>query len=184
MKLSETLKPALAVVGIAALAGVRPVGIAPLRRTAFLLEEPGGVSAAAWPAVIDADERFYFKPESGRILVSPADETPSPPCDAWPDDLDIAECVERLQAAADIPVPRILRSWAGLRSFAADRTPVIGYDREVEGFFWLAGQGGYGVQTSPAAARVATALALGEAAPPELQALGLTEAQLAPARLR
>lgn len=170
--------------GVAGLAGARSVGITPLRRTAFLLEEPEGVNAAAWPAIIDAEERFYFKPESGRILVSPADETPSPPCDAWPDDLDIAECVERLQAAANIPVRRILRSWAGLRSFAADRTPVIGYDGEVEGFFWLAGQGGYGVQTSPAAARAAAALALGEALPSDVLNLGLTAAQLAPGRLR
>ncbi len=170
--------------GVAALAGVRPVGVMPMRRTAFLLEEPEGVASAAWPAVIDADERFYFKPESGRILVSPADETPSPPCDAWPDDLDIAECVERLQTAVRIPVRRILRSWAGLRSFAVDRTPVIGYDDEMEGFFWLAGQGGYGMQTAPAAARVAAALALGEPLPADVQDLGLKQDQLAPGRLR
>ena len=170
--------------GVARLAGVPCVDLRPLRRTAFLLETPEGVEAAAWPAMIEADEAFYFKPESGRILVSPCDETPSAPCDAWPEDLTIAECVERLQDSADIPVRRILRSWAGLRSFVADRTPVIGYEPGVEGFFWLAGQGGYGVQTAPAAGRVAAALALGEALPTDVQALGLAAEQMSPARFR
>ena len=169
---------------VAAMAAVAPVGLQPLKRTAFLVDEPAGVSARDWPAVIDTDEAFYFKPESGRILVSPADETPSEPCDAWPEDLDIAECVERLQAAADIPVRRIVRSWAGLRSFVADRAPVIGYDPLEPGFFWLAGQGGYGVQTSPAAGRVAAALALGEAMPADVDSLGLWASSLSPARLR
>jgi D-arginine dehydrogenase len=169
---------------VAALAGAPVVGLSPLKRTAFLLDEPQGVSARDWPAMIEAEEAFYFKPESGKILVSPCDETPSPPCDAWPEDLDIAACVERLQAAADIPVRRIVRSWAGLRSFVADRTPVIGFDPAADGFFWLAGQGGYGVQTAPAAGRVAAALALGEALPADVADLGLREAQLSPGRFR
>jgi D-arginine dehydrogenase len=169
---------------VAEMAGIRGVGLRPLKRTAFLLEEPEGVAARDWPTVIEADESFYFKPESGRILVSPCDETPSPPCDAWPDDMDIAECVERLQAAAAIPVRRIIRSWAGLRSFVADRTPVIGYDTVAPGFFWLAGQGGYGVQTAPAAAQLAAALALGRPIPPDIARLGLHADQLSPARLR
>jgi D-arginine dehydrogenase len=163
---------------VAAMAGVAPVDLRPLKRTAFLLDEPDGVAARDWPAMIEADEAFYFKPESGKILVSPCDETPSAPCDAWPEDLDIAECVERLQAAARIPVRRIVRSWAGLRSFVADRTPVIGFDPEAEGFFWLAGQGGYGVQTAPAAGRVAAALAMGEDLPADVGALGLGPGQL------
>ncbi len=169
---------------VAQMAGVARVGLAPLKRTAFLLDEPDGVSARAWPAMIEADEAFYFKPESGKILVSPCDETPSPPLDAWPEDLTIAECVERLQDRADIPVRRIVRSWAGLRSFVADRTPVIGYEPAAEGFFWVAGQGGYGVQTAPAAGRAAAALALGEDLPEDLRALGLREEQLSPARFR
>ena len=169
---------------VAEMAGVAGVGLMPLKRTAFLLDEPDGVSARAWPAMIEADEAFYFKPESGKILVSPCDETPSPPLDAWPEDLTIAECVERLQERADIPVRRIVRSWAGLRSFVADRTPVIGYEPTANGFFWLAGQGGYGVQTAPAAGRVAAALALGEGLPEDVRALGLREEQLSPGRFR
>jgi len=135
-----------------------------------------------WPAVIDADELFYFKPEAGKILASPADETPSDPCDAWPDDMDVAICVDRVQQAADIPVRRIGRSWAGLRTFAPDRTPVFGYDARAEGFFWLAGQGGYGVQTAPAAARLAAALALCRPAPDDVLAFGVEPETLSPAR--
>jgi D-arginine dehydrogenase len=167
---------------VAGLAGARPVGLAPLRRTAFIIAPPDGADVTGWPSVIDADENFYFKPDAGRLLVSPADETPSAPCDAWPEDLTIAECVERMQEAADIPVRRILRSWAGLRTFAPDRSPVIGYDPDVEGFFWLAGQGGYGVQSSAGAARTAASLALGEDVPADVAALGLTAAQISPAR--
>jgi D-arginine dehydrogenase len=169
---------------LAALAGVAPVGLRPLKRTAFLLDPPPGADIRAWPAAIAADEAFYFKPESGMILVSPCDETPSEPCDAWADDMDIAECVERLQESADIPVRRIGRSWAGLRSFVADRTPVIGYEPTAEGFFWLAGQGGYGVQTAPAAGAAAAALALGEDIGDDVKGLGLTAAHLSPARFR
>jgi D-arginine dehydrogenase len=169
---------------LAGLAGAPGVGLSPLRRTAFIIEAPPGLDTAAWPSVIDVDENFYFKPEAGRILVSPADETPSEPMDAWADDMTIAECVERMQAAADLPVRRILRAWAGLRTFAADRSPVIGYDPHVEGFFWLAGQGGYGVQSSPAAGRTAAALALREDLPADVRALGLTMGQISPARLR
>jgi D-arginine dehydrogenase len=169
---------------VARLAGVRPVGLEPRRRTALILEAPEGVSPGAWPMVIDADEHFYFKPEAGRILASPADETPSEPCDAQPEEWDIAVCVDRVQQAADLPVRRVLRSWAGLRSFVADRSPVIGFDDAAPGFFWLAGQGGYGVQTAPAAGRVAAALALGHDLPDDIVRLGVTAAMLAPARLR
>jgi D-arginine dehydrogenase len=169
---------------IAALAGAAPVGLQPMRRTALIVEAPPGAEIRDWPAVMDVDEQFYFKPEAGRILASPADETPSDPCDAWADDMDVAICVERLQAAADIPVRRIVRSWAGLRSFVADRSPVIGFDPGVPGFFWLAGQGGYGVQTAPAAARAAGALARSEPLPADIAAEGLSAQDLSPARLR
>lgn len=167
---------------VATLAGVSPIGFKPLRRTAVILDEPPGVSGRAWPAVIDADEKFYFKPESGKLLASPADETPSEPCDAWPDDMDIAICVDRVQQAADIPVRRIGRAWAGLRTFSPDRAPVFGYDARIETFFWLAGQGGYGVQTAPAAARFAAALALRRRIPEDIRAFGIDEETLSPAR--
>ena len=169
---------------IAALAGVAPVGLQPMRRTAVIVEAPDGIDVRAWPMVIDADEDFYFKPDAGRLLASPADETPSEPCDAWADDMDVAVCIDRIQTAADIPVHRVVRSWAGLRSFVADRSPVIGFDDVVPGFFWLAGQGGYGVQTAPAAARAAAALARQEALPADIAAQGVTTESLSPARLR
>lgn len=169
---------------IAALAGARPIGLQPLRRTAVIVEAPSGLDVRGWPAVIDVDEQFYFKPEAGRILASPADETPSDPCDAWAEELDVAICIDRMQAAADLPVRRIVRSWAGLRSFVADRSPVIGFDPEVSGFFWLAGQGGYGVQTAPAAARAAAGLARGQALPADIAANGVTAQALSPGRLR
>jgi D-arginine dehydrogenase len=168
---------------IAELAGAARVGLQPLRRTALIVDAPPGADIRSWPAVIDVDEQFYFKPDAGRILASPADETPSEPCDAWADEMDVAICVERMQAAADIPVRRIVRSWAGLRSFVADRSPAVGFDPAVPGFFWLAGQGGYGVQTAPAAARAAAALARGEPLPPDIAAEGVSAASLSPSRL-
>ena len=169
---------------IAGLAGVAPIGLQPMRRTAVIVDAPPATEVRAWPAVIDVDEQFYFKPEAGRILASPADETPSEPCDAWADDMDVAVCIDRIQCAANIPVRRVVRSWAGLRSFVADRSPVIGFDDKVPGFFWLAGQGGYGVQTAPAAARTAAALALGEALPADVAANDVRAENLSPARLR
>jgi D-arginine dehydrogenase len=167
---------------IATLAGVRPAGLQPLRRTAVIVEAPTGVEVRGWPTVIDVDEQFYFKPDAGRILASPADETPSEPCDAWADELDVAVCIDRMQACADIPVRRIVRAWAGLRSFVADRSPVIGFDAAAPGFFWLAGQGGYGVQTAPAAARAAAALATRQSLPADIAAHGVTAQSLSPAR--
>ncbi|MGZ3376775.1 MAG: NAD(P)/FAD-dependent oxidoreductase [Phenylobacterium sp.] len=169
---------------IAGLAGVRPVGLQPMRRTAMIIDGPPGADVRAWPMVIDADEAFYFKPDAGRLLASPADETPVDPHDAWADEMDVAICIERIQNAADIPVQRIVRSWAGLRSFVSDRSPVIGFDAETPGFFWLAGQGGYGVQTAPTAARTAAALARGGPLPADIAAQGVTAEALSPARLR
>ncbi len=165
-----------------ALAGARPIGLQPLRRTAMLIDPPAGMAVAAWPAVIDVDEQFYFKPDAGKLLVSPADETPSPPCDARPDELDIALGIDRIQRAADIPVRHVARAWAGLRSFVADRSPVVGFDADAPGFFWLAGQGGYGIQTAPALSRLAAALARGEAVPDDLADLGVDAAALSPSR--
>lgn len=168
---------------LGAMTGARPIGLTPLRRTAMLIDPPADMPIGHWPAVIDVDEEFYFKPDAGKLLVSPADETPSVPCDAQAEELDLALGIDRLQSAVDIPVRRISRSWAGLRSFVADRTPVVGFDPHVEGFFWLAGQGGYGIQTAPAMARLAAALARGEPVPPDLIDLGVDRATLSPTRL-
>ncbi|HYE52467.1 MAG TPA: FAD-binding oxidoreductase [Azospirillaceae bacterium] len=167
---------------IGRMAGATPVGLAALRRTAILLDPPTGCRPDGWPTVVDADEAFYFKPDAGKILASPADETPSPPCDAQPEELDIAICVDRIQQAADIPVRRVERAWAGLRCFVSDRTPVIGFDTTAPNFFWLAALGGYGIQTAPAAGRLAAALALGGGVPAELAALGLAPDPFSPAR--
>ncbi|HUF86138.1 MAG TPA: FAD-binding oxidoreductase [Thermohalobaculum sp.] len=169
---------------VAALAGVRPVGLVPKRRTAFTFEAPEGWDIAGWPATIDIDERFYFRPDAGRILGSPADETPSPPCDAQPEEIDIAVGVDRIERATRLTVRRLASKWAGLRSFVADKTPVLGFAPDAEGFFWLAGQGGYGIQTSPALARAAAALVGTGDLPADLKARGLEKAALAPGRLR
>jgi D-arginine dehydrogenase len=136
------------------------------------------------PMVIDFDETWYIKPEVGQFLGSPADETPSPPTDAQPDELDIAIAVDRIQAATTLQIHRIKNKWAGLRSFVADKNLVVGYDGGVDRFFWLAGQGGYGIQTAAAAGRLAAALALGERLPGDIAELGVSEAALSPARLR
>jgi D-arginine dehydrogenase len=167
---------------IGRLAGARPLGLTPLRRTAITFDAPPGVAISEWPAVIDVDEQWYFKPDAGRLLASPADETPSPPCDAQPDEYDIALLVERLTQATTLKVPRLAAKWAGLRSFVADRTIALGFDTNVAGFFWLAGQGGYGIQTAPAAGRAAAALARGMELPADIGDLGVDAGQLSPSR--
>lgn len=169
---------------VAARAGARRIGLVPKRRSAFIFPPPDGQSVDDWPSVIDVDEQFYFKPDAGRILGSPADETPSPPCDAQPEDIDIAIAIDRICKAADFDVRRIENRWAGLRSFVPDKTPVVGFDPDLPGFFWLAAQGGYGIQTSPAMAQVASALIRGDALPDGVAKFGVTADQLSPARLR
>lgn len=146
---------------VAGLAGVRPVGLQPMRRTAVLVDPPTDSAIANWPMVIDIEEGFYFKPDAGKILMSPADETLSEPCDVQPEEWDIAVAVDRVMAVANMDVRRVSHSWAGLRTFAPDRLPVVGFDPLCEGFFWLAGQGGYGVQTAPGLATLASALLTG-----------------------
>lgn len=167
---------------IAALAGLSPLGLAPKRRTAFLIQSPEGLDARSWPLTIGARENLYFKPDAGKLLISPADETPSAPVDAQPEELDIAVAVERLAALTTIEVRRIEHKWAGLRTFAPDKTPVVGFDLRTDGFFWLAGQGGYGFQTAPAIARLAAALISGASVPADIQNLGVTADALAPSR--
>ena len=162
--------------------GARPLGLQPLRRTALLVEPPPGIDVSTWPAVIDTDEEFYLKPDAGKLLLSPADETPAPPGDAHPDEMDVAIGVDRVEAALDIKVQRVTHSWAGLRTFSPDRAPVLGFDADISGFFWCAGQGGYGIQTSPAMARAAAALARKEPLPADISAEGLTTVDLSPER--
>lgn len=167
---------------VAALAGLAPIGLQPKRRTALLVAPPEGVAVDDWPMLVDVDEQFYVKPDAGMLLLSPADATPCPPCDAQPEELDIAIAVDRVQQALDLPVRRIAHRWAGLRSFVADGVPVAGFDPAAEGFFWLAGQGGYGIQTAPALARLAAALVRGEDVPQDIAAEGVSAADLAPGR--
>ena len=167
---------------VAMLAGARPVGLVPKRRTAITIDVPQGVESGEWPVVADIGEQFYFRPESGRLMVSPADETEMPPCDVQPDELDVAITVDRFETATSVKVSRIEHKWAGLRSFVADKCLVIGFDDEVEGFFWLAGQGGYGIQTAPAAARTAASLIVSGVLPDDVAATGLEPAALAPDR--
>jgi D-arginine dehydrogenase len=146
---------------IALKANLQPLGIKPLRRTVVLVDSPRSIDISDWPLTIDVDENFYFKPEAGQLLISPADETPSVPCDAQPDEMDIAIVIDRVQQVTNLAVTKINHSWAGLRSFAPDKTFVTGFDPRTKGFFWLAGQGGYGVQTAPALADIATYLLTG-----------------------
>lgn len=167
---------------VAALAGAVPLGITPLRRTAIVFECPRFGGATDWPMAVDATEDLYFRPEAGRFLASPADETQSPPCDAQPDELDVAQLIERLQAATTFEVSRITARWAGLRTFASDRSLVAGFDAVQPKFFWLAGQGGYGIQTAPAMGMLAAALVTGKPLPPALADAGVDVAALAPAR--
>lgn len=169
---------------LARLAGVAPVGLTPRKRTAFHVPAPPGVQVRGWPMVDDVGDEFYFKPDAGQLFVSPADASPSAPADVYPDDLDVATGVERLERATTLEVGRVARAWAGLRTFAADSTPVVGPDRTVDGFHWLAGQGGYGIKTSPALSRACAALIRGGRLPDDLLDRGIRAEVLSPDRLR
>lgn len=169
---------------IAAMAGLRPLGLQPKRRTAFNIPAPPDTKIADWPLIDDVGAEFYFKPDAGQLLVSPADATPSAPMDAYPEDIDVAIGVERLERATTIEVTRVSRSWAGLRTFAADGSPVVGADDEVADFFWLAGQGGYGIKTSSALSRICATLVRGEDIPDDIKSFGVSASDLSPRRLR
>jgi D-arginine dehydrogenase len=167
---------------IAKLAGVSPLGFQPLRRTAVLVPAPDNVKIDAWPMVIDVAEQFYFKPDAGALFLSPADETPSPPCDAQPDEMDVALAIDHIERATTLSIRRIQSKWAGLRTFAPDRSLVAGFARGAKGFFWLAGQGGYGIQTAPAMGELAAALVRGEEIPSHIVAHGVDIRELSPER--
>lgn len=165
---------------VAVACGVAPIGIAPFRRTMAQLRVDPPVPSHV-PLVVDIAGGFYFKPEpSGRLWLSPHDETPSDPCDSAPEEVDVAIAIDRLEHAVDWRVAAVERRWAGLRSFAPDRLPVYGFDGAVPGFFWFAGQGGFGIQTAPAAAHIAAALLLGVAA--HASVVGIDTNRYAPAR--
>lgn len=169
---------------IAEKSGVQPLGLKPLRRTIVTVPNPENLPFEKnSPVIIDVEERFYFKPEGAGYLVSPADETLSPACDAQPELEDIAMAVEHFQNATGSTVEKIEAKWAGLRTFAKDKAPVIGYDEKQPNFFWNVGQGGYGIQTSPAWSELAANLALGNAVPEELLKHGVKAEHYRPARL-
>lgn len=168
---------------VAGLAGVRPIGLVPKRRTAMILSAPDGIDNSSWPELDDVENEFYLKPEAGKFLASPADETPMAPCDVQPDEMDVAIAVDRIERATTLEVKRVERRWAGLRSFVADRNPVAGFDRATEGFFWLAGQGGAGIQTSAGLSLAASSLILGQAWPSLLSERGVLPRDLGPERL-
>ena len=169
---------------VAACAGVAPIGLQPKRRTAFIFDGPADGGVDDWPMVHDIDDAFYLKPDAGRILGSPADETPSEPCDVYPEELDIAIGADRIMQATTLDIRHIRNKWAGLRSFVGDRQPVAGFDVAAEGFFWLAGQGGAGIMTAPALGTVTAALVTGEPLPEAAAAHGITPERLGPGRLR
>lgn len=153
---------------VAQMAGVAPVGLHPLRRSMARIAAPGGHDISRWPMIFGAGESWYAKPDAGALLVSPADETPSEPMDAWPEDMDLAEGLALYQEHVTEEVTRPIASWAGLRTFAGDRCLVLGRDGQVPDFIWVAGQGGYGFQTSPAASKLVADLVAGRR--PEIDA--------------
>mmetsp|Transcript_22822 Transcript_22822/g.37973 ORF Transcript_22822/g.37973 Transcript_22822/m.37973 type:complete len:353 (+) Transcript_22822:490-1548(+) len=163
---------------IAALAGIKPIGITPCRRSMARIPAPGGHDVGTWPIFFGVAETWYAKPDAGKLLISPADEDPVAPHDAWADDMVLAEGLDRYAQHVTEPVTRVETTWAGLRSFAPDRTLVLGQDPEKSHFIWCAGQGGYGFQTAPAASQLVADLTLGR--PSELDPATITA--LAPNR--
>jgi D-arginine dehydrogenase len=148
---------------VAAMAGVRPLGFQPNRRSMARIPAPGGHDVSTWPMIFGPGEDWYAKPDAGALIVSPAEEDPMDPHDAWADDMVLAEGLARYEAMVTEPVTRVISNWAGLRTFSPDRVLVIGRDRREPGFFWLGGQGGYGFQSSAGASQLAADLILGRA---------------------
>jgi len=169
---------------LATLAGVAPIGLQPKRRSAFVFQPPDGLDTRSLPAFLAADESFYVKPDAGMLLGSPANADPVEPHDVVAEELDIAIGIDRIQTFTTLTIRRPARTWAGLRSFVADGGLVGGFDPDAAGFFWLAAQGGYGIQTSAAMGEACAALVRGLPLPANLQETGLTAAVLGPGRLR
>jgi D-arginine dehydrogenase len=169
---------------IAATFGAAPIGLEPRRRTAFTFRAPEGIDVSGWPAVIGVDESYYFKPDAGRLLGSPANADPTTPHDVMPEELDVALGIHRIQEVTTFSIRRPESAWAGLRSFVRDGEIVVGWDDTCPGFFWLAAQGGYGIQSAAAASELAAALLMGLPVPRELRAHGVHPDALSPGRLR
>lgn len=169
---------------IGQLAGARPLGLQPKRRAAFIFEAPADLDTHGWPMLVSLDESFYMKPDAGMLLGSPCNADPVEPHDVQPEELDIALGIYQIEEATTLTIRRPFRTWAGLRSFVADGDLVAGFDPEVAGLFWVAAQGGYGIQTSPAMGQASAALVRGEPLPAHLDEFGLSAAQLSPARLQ
>lgn len=168
---------------IAALAGAKPIGLTPLRRTVITFGGlPPTINVNRLVYVRDIEELFYFRPEGGHLLGSPADETPVPPGDVQPEELDIAVAADRIEPAICFPIRKIDHKWAGLRNFTADRMPVAGFDSDLPGFFWLTGQGGAGIMTAPALARITASLITSQEIPADIAAKNITADILSPAR--
>ncbi|KTC35774.1 FAD-dependent oxidoreductase [Pseudomonas sp. ABAC61] len=168
---------------IGSLAGARPLGLQPKRRAAFIFAGPQDQDCQHWPMLVSLDESFYLKPDAGMFLGSPANADPVQPHDVQPEELDIALGIHRIEEATTLSIRRPTRTWAGLRSFVSDGDLLAGFDPQVPGLFWVAGQGGYGIQTSPAMGQASAALVRGTGLPRELAAFGLDAAMLSPARL-
>jgi D-arginine dehydrogenase len=168
---------------VAALAGVRPIGLEPRRRSAFIFAPPKDMATAHWPMAIGIGEDWYFKPDAGMLLGSPANVDPVGPQDIQPEELDIALAIHRIEEMTTLTIRRPTRTWAGLRSFVADGDLVGGFDPDVPGFFWVAAQGGYGIQTSAAMGEACAALVCDLPMPDRIAAYGLTTQMLSPARL-
>ncbi|WP_194789187.1 NAD(P)/FAD-dependent oxidoreductase [Pseudomonas sp. UFMG81] len=168
---------------IGELAGARPLGLQPKRRAAFIFAAPEGVDSHAWPMLVSLDESFYMKPDAGMLLGSPANADPVVPHDVQPEELDIALGIYQIEQATTLSIRRPTRTWAGLRSFVADGDLVAGYDPKVAGLFWVAAQGGYGIQTSPAMGQASAALVRGAQLPEHLCGFGLSARLLSPGRL-
>jgi len=169
---------------LAALFGAVPIGLQPRRRSAFTFRVPEGVDLARWPMVADVDEAWYFKPDAGQLLGSPANADPVPPHDVQPEEFDIALGIHLIQEATSLRIERPTATWAGLRSFVADGDLVIGFDDACPGFFWLAAQGGYGIQSAAGASLLAASLIAGQPLPAELAAHGVEPRVVSPLRLR
>jgi D-arginine dehydrogenase len=168
---------------VAALAGAPAVGLEPRRRSAFTFKPEEGMAVAEWPAVVGVDESYYFKPDAGLLLGSPANADPTFAHDVLPEELDIALGIHQIESVSTLRIRRPVATWAGLRSFVADGEPVIGFDPECPSFFWLAGQGGYGIQSAAGASALAATLIAGDALPAELAHHGVDAALFTPARL-
>jgi D-arginine dehydrogenase len=169
---------------LAKLAGVAAIGLQPRRRSAMIFAPPPGMKIEHWPMAIGVTEDWYFKPDAGMLLGSPANADDVPPQDVQPEELDIAIAIDRIKTMTTLQIRRPTRTWAGLRSFVVDGDLVGGFDAAAPGFFWIAAQGGYGIQTSPAMGEACAALARGQPLPERIAAFGLTEAMLSPDRLR